>query len=127
MTKHRKYKGGSAQSAMEHRIKLNEEHNKMIQSGGATTYLNLPFQSTGSSDPSTKTATGIADIRAQQNANAEDDGNVGGSGPAPAPVPAKGGGKRKSKKGKSRKGKSIKERKRRTRRNKTSKKHRSRK
>jgi hypothetical protein len=114
MTKHRKYKGGSAQSVMNDRNLKNIEHNRMIQSGGATTYLNLPFQSTGSSDPSTKTATGIAEIRAQQDDNAKYDLNAGNSGPAPV-----GGGKRKSRKRKSRK--------RRTRRNKTSKKHRSRK
>jgi hypothetical protein len=122
MTKHRKYKGGSAQSAMDHRTELNREHNRMIQSGGGK-FFNPPFQSTGGSED--KTAITLENTRLQQDANAIDDSNVGGSGPAP--VPAKGGGKRKSRKSNSRKGKSKKERKRRTRRNKTSKKHRSRK
>ena len=56
MTKHRKYKGGSAQSAMEHRIELNKEHNKMIQSGGAS-YFNPPFQENGGTSTTTATST----------------------------------------------------------------------
>jgi hypothetical protein len=116
------YKGGSGQSAMESRNLKNIEHNRMInQNGGATAYLNLPFQTTGGSepDPSAQTATNLANISAQQKVNAGSDGNVG------QPVPAKvGGSKRKSKKGKSKKGRTKKGR---TRRNKKSRKSRSRK
>jgi hypothetical protein len=124
MTKHRKYKGGSAQSAMEHRIELNKEHNRMIQSGGK--FFNPPFQENGGS--STTTATQLEQTKMQSATYSVGDGNAGQS--QPAPVPTKGGGsKRKSRK--LRKGrkerKERKERKRRTRRNKTSKKHRSRK
>jgi hypothetical protein len=123
MTKHRKYKGGSAQSAMEHRNLMNAKQVQLNQTGGK--FFNPPFQSTGGSDPSTKTATEIEQTKMQSASYAKYDANVGGSGPAP--VPAKGGGKRKSRKNNSRKGKSIKERKKRTRRNKKSRKNRSRK
>ena len=109
MTKHRKYKGGSAQSAMEHRTALNREHNRMIQSGGGK-FFNPPFQENGGT--STATATELQNTRNQQDAFAASDGNAGKS----QPVPVTGGGK-----GKSRKGKSRKERKG-TRRNKKSRK-----
>ena len=113
MTKHRKYKGGSAQSAMEHRTALNREHNRMIQSGGK--FFNPPFQENGGS--STTTATQIEQTKMQSASYAAGDANAGKS--QPAPVPAKGGGKRKSRK-RSRKGRNG--RKRRTRRNKKSRK-----
>ena len=112
MTKYNRYKGGSRQSAMEYRNSQNIEHNRMINQNGGKSYLNLPFQSSGGSDPSTQTATNLANISAQQEVNAGSDGNVGKSGPAKV-----GGGKRKSRK--SRKG--------RTRRNKKSRKSISRK
>ena len=111
MTKHRKYKGGSAQSAMEHRTALNREHNRMIQSGGK--FFNPPFQENGGS--STTTATQIEQTKMQSASYAAGDANAGKSQPAPA----KGGGKRKSRK-RSRKGRNG--RKRRTRRNKKSRK-----
>ena len=115
MTKHRKYKGGSAQSAMEHRTALNREHNRMIQSGGGK-FFNPPFQENGGT--STATATELQNTRNQQDAFAASDGNAGKSQPAPVT----GGGKGKSRKGKSKKGK-----KRRTKQNKKSRKNRSRK
>jgi hypothetical protein len=123
MAKHRKYNGGSGKSALEYRNSMNAKQVKLNQIGGKI--FNLPFQSTGGSDPSTKTATELEQTKMQTASYAKYDADVGGSGPAP--VPAKGGGKRKSRKSNSRKGKSIKERKKRTRRNKKSRKSRSRK
>ena len=118
MTKYNRYKGGSAQSAMENRIEINKVHNRMIQSGGK--FFNPPFQENGGS--STPTATQIEQTKLQSATYSAGDDNAGNSGPAP--VSAKGGSKRKSIKGKSIKGKSKKGR---TRRNKKSRKSRSRK
>ena len=119
MAKHRKYNGGSGKSSLEYRNSMNAKQVQLNQLGGKI--FNLPFQSTGGSDPSTKTATELEQTKMQTASYAKYDADVGG------PVPAKGGGKRKSRKSNSRKGKSIKERKKRTRRNKKSRKSRSRK
>ena len=62
MTKHRKYKGGSAQSVMEARNLKSIEHNRMIQSGG-TSYFNPPFQENGGT--STTTATQLEQTKMQ--------------------------------------------------------------
>ena len=54
MAKHRKYNGGSGKSSLEYRNSMNAKQVQLNQIGGKI--FNLPFQSTGGSDPSTKTA-----------------------------------------------------------------------